>query len=87
MSQADYGDKWPLMLDVGTLRCEGPGAVSIMSGEGIIYSVNDTAKRWSRTNNLAWEDIDALWASDPSAEGRKMKLEPLIADGLALCDG
>lgn len=86
VSQADYGDAWPLTLDGGMLRCEGPGAVSFTSSEGIVYSINGTAKAWSRTNNLAWKDIDTIWADDPSAGGRKMNVGPLVAGGLALCD-
>jgi hypothetical protein len=84
VSSADLGDAWPLTVPGGTLRCEGPGAVSFMSDEGIVYAVNGTATAWSRRNNLAWSDIGSIHADDPAA-GRKMKLGPLIAAGVRLC--
>ncbi len=85
ISQADLGDAWPLTVPGGMLRCEGPGAVSFMSDEGIVYAVNGTAVAWSRANNLAWSDIDLISALDPNVAGRKINRGPLINDGLALC--
>ena len=81
VSSAELGDAWPLTVPGGTLRCEGPGAVSFISDEGIVYAVNGTATAWSRTNNLAWSEIDSLRADDPAA-GQKLKLGPLIAAGV-----
>jgi hypothetical protein len=85
VSSADLGDAWPLTVSGGTLRCEGPGAVSFMTDEGIVYAVNGTATEWSRTNNLAWSEIGEIQAEDP-ATGGKMKLARLIAAGLRLCN-
>src|SRR4051812_3265314 len=84
VSSADLGDAWPLTVPGGTLRCEGPGAVSFMTDEGIVYAVNGTATAWSRTNNLAWSEVGSIQADDP-AGGQKMKLGPLIAAGVRLC--
>jgi hypothetical protein len=84
VSSADLGDAWPLTVPGGTLRCEGPGAVSFTSDEGIVYAVNGTATAWSRTNNLAWSDVGSIQADDP-AGARRMKLGPLIAAGVQLC--
>ena len=67
------------------MRCEGPGAVSFVSDEGIVYAVNGTATAWSRTNNLAWSEVDSIQADDPAARRQKMKLGPLIAAGVRLC--
>jgi len=85
VSSADLGDAWPLTVPGGTLRCEGPGAVSFMTDEGIVYAVNGTATAWSRTNNLAWSEIGSIQADDP-AGAQKMKLAPLIAAGVRLCN-
>ena len=85
VSSADLGRAWPLAVSGGTLRCEGPGAVSFMTDEGIVYAVNVTATEWSRTNNLSWSEVGEIQAEDP-ATGGKMKLAPLIALGLRLCD-
>jgi hypothetical protein len=86
VSQADFGEAWPLTVPGGMLRCEGPGAVSFETDEGIVHAVNRTAKEWSRTNNLAWKDIEAIRAPVPSAAGRMLALAPLIDDGLILCN-
>ena len=85
VSSVELGAAWPLTVPGGTLRCEGPGAVSFMTDEGIVYAVNGTATAWSRKNNLAWNDVDSIRADDTAAADRKMKLGPLIAAGLRLC--
>ena len=85
VSSADLGDAWPLTVPGGTLSCEGPGAVSFETDEGIVYAVNPAGASWSRTNNLAWEDIEAIQGDDPAAAGTRLALGPLIAAGLRLC--
>jgi uncharacterized protein DUF2511 len=84
ISSSELGKAWPLTVPGGTLRCEGPGAVSFEADEGIVYAVNGVGVDWSRTNNLAWNDIASLRAEDVTAGG-KMTLEPLIGAGLRLC--
>ena len=84
ISSSELGKAWPLTVPGGTLRCEGPGAVSFVADEGIVYAVNGTGVEWSRTNNLAWNDIVSLRAEDVSGGG-KMALKPLIDAGLRLC--
>ena len=86
VSGGDLGEDWPLTVPGGTLRCEGPGAVSFQADEGIIYAVNATGKAWSRTNNLAWRDVELIQAPDPSAPGKFRSADALIARGVALCD-
>ena len=85
ISQSELGDAWPLTVPGGTLFCVGPGAVSFMTDEGIIYAVNATAVRWSTTNNLSWSDVAEIRAPDPASSGRMLALGPLVAKGLALC--
>ena len=85
VSGGDLGDEWPLTVPGGTLRCEGPGAVSFQADEGIIYAVNATGKAWSRTNNLAWRDVELIQAPDPNSSGQSRSLSTLIARGVALC--
>jgi hypothetical protein len=85
VSSADLGEAWPLAVSGGTLRCEGRGAVSFETDEGIVYAVNPTATAWSRSNNLGWSDVGLIQADDPATAGRKMYLGRLIATGLRLC--
>ena len=85
VSSAALGGAWPLTVPGGTLSCQGPGAVSFETDEGIVYAVNPAGVSWSERNNLAWSDVAEIQADDPGAAGRKMKLAPLIAAGLRLC--
>lgn len=80
ITRADFGADWPLTVDEGVLTCEGAGAV-YFTGEGTRYAVNGLA----RTQKDA-PDIDPIWADDPSVEGLKKDIGPLIDRGLELCD-
>jgi hypothetical protein len=84
VSRSDYGSRWPLTVDSGTLRCDQPGSVTFSSG-GTTYWVNGTAGGVATDNG--WQDIQSIWADDPSAgmDGIKIGIGPLIDDGLALC--
>jgi hypothetical protein len=84
VSSDDLGDAWPLTVSNGTLACQGKGAVSFTTDEGIVYAVNANGVAWSQTNNLGWNDIDTIQGDDVIAGG-KMKLGPLTAVGLRLC--
>lgn len=85
VSRADYGSgAWPLTVESGTLRCEEPGAVTFTSDEdGTTYWVNGTAGNTAEAQG--WKTIRPIWADDPTAEGLKISIGPLIGDGLALC--
>jgi hypothetical protein len=82
VSRADYGGKWPLKVESGTLRCDDPGAVTFTSN-GTTYWVNGTAGGMADTHG--WKDIRPIWADDPDVTGLKISIGPLIDDGLALC--
>jgi hypothetical protein len=85
ISSDELGDAWPLTVSNGTLGCQGAGAVSFTTDEGIVYAVNAPGAAWSRTNNLGWNDIDTIQGDDVVAGG-KMKLGPLTAAGVRLCE-
>ena len=85
ISQSELEDAWPLTVPGGMLRCEGPGAVSFTTDEGITYAVNATAVRWSTANNLSWSDVRDIRAPDPNGSSRMLALGPLVAKGRALC--
>jgi hypothetical protein len=83
VSRADYGSAWPLTVESGTLRCEEAGAVTFTSDDGATYWVNGTAGNEAEARG--WKNIRPIWADDPTAEGLKISIGPLIDDGLALC--
>ncbi|MFC4048343.1 DUF2511 domain-containing protein [Actinomadura syzygii] len=82
VSRADYGDRWPLTVPAGTLRCDGAdgvGAVTI-TVDGATYAVNGTAKSDGR-----YRDLTEIWAADPQVPGLRVPADALTEDGLRLC--
>ena len=79
ISRADLGDKWPLMIDSGTLECRN-GAEVVLSSGGTLYALNGTAK-----SRKLYADVTSVWADDPSMAGLKVSIGPLIDEGLSLC--
>lgn len=80
VSASDFGDEWPLTVDSGTLRCEPPSAVVFETDDGREYAVNGMAA----TNG--YDEIEPIWAEDPSGNAPRMNIGPLIDRGLELCD-
>lgn len=82
VSQAEFGDRWPLTVDSGTLRYEPGHAVVFRGPDGADYGVNGPAMDGKR------RDIAAIWADNPDAATAayipKVDLAPLIEAGLAL---
>ncbi len=71
-----------LSVESGTLACEA-GAVTFES-DGVTYAVNGLAI--GRAEENGWTDIDAIWVDDPSIEGLKINIGPLLDRGLELCE-
>lgn len=79
VSRADLGDAWPLTVESAVVECL-PGRVLVVRAEGVTYALNGTAK--DRGN---YADIDPIWRDNPSIEGLKISLQPLLDRGLASC--
>ncbi len=77
----DLGDKWPLTVPRGFLRCEHPNAVSFELMDGTVYRVNGAAAQYPK--------ITPIWAKDPDADPDgpdvRKNIGPLIDMGLELC--
>jgi hypothetical protein len=80
VTKADYGEKWPFTVDSGLLRCIGPRQEIIFVANGETYALNGTAK-----SNPKYADIRPIWRDDPSIQGVKISVQPLIFAGLDLC--
>jgi hypothetical protein len=82
VSRAEFGDRWPLTVDSGTLRYEPGHAVVFRAPDGTDYAVNGSA------HGGRYRDIGAIWAdnTDPATADYipKVDLAPLIDAGLAL---
>jgi hypothetical protein len=94
VASVDFGDDWPLTVSGGFLSCRRViqdsdlGAVvfgpSDPPYEDDAFAVNGTAK--SRADDYGWrEDLETIWADNPSIPGAKKNIGPLIDLGLSLC--
>jgi hypothetical protein len=79
VSQAMFGDKWPLIVDEGLLSCHGAGEVTFYH-KGKTYAVNGLAKSAGKL------DIRPIWKDSEEKYVPKKDLGPLINAGLKLCD-
>jgi hypothetical protein len=68
VSRFEYGDAWPLTVESGVLRCEGR-AVVFRAPDGTDYAVNGVAM-----GDPAFEDIESIWADDPSGIAPKLDM-------------
>ena len=75
---------WPFTVDAATLMCtkSASGERVTVVADREMYALNGTAK----SANL-WPPFDPIWRDDPNAPGLKINIDPMIARGLALCDG
>ena len=83
VSQAQYGDDWPLTVAEGTLRCEHGYAVTFEAPDGTKYAVNGMATTWA--SQYGYKDIDPIWADAPDGFAPMKSIGVLISDGLELC--
>lgn len=75
-----FGDKWPLTVDKGTLHCEPPTRIVFTTPDGQKYGVNGSA---------ANDYISILEITkDTENMGVKFKMSPniLIDEGMKLCE-
>ncbi len=82
MSGADWGNRWPLTVDYGTVSCEQGSWVIFRAPDGMQYAVNGSAMM-----GTTLPSIRKIWAVNPSIEGSRIDISPIIDTGLAICDG
>lgn len=78
VSKAEFGQRWPLTVEKGELRCN-KGAVTIVV-DGKPYALNAKAQ-----NRHLGGALGPLWAPNPKLEGARMSTGELIGHGLKLC--
>ncbi len=83
VSKAEYGDRWPLTVSEGRLRCESTAWV-LFEADGVTYAVNGTAR--GHAKRKGWSDANDIWRDSPSGYG-KVVMTRLIERGLQLCEG
>lgn len=75
-----FGDKWPLTVDKGTLHCEPPTRIVFTAPDGQKYGVNGSASNDYVTIIEITKDTESM--------GQKFKMDPsiLIDEGMKLCE-
>ena len=74
-----FGDKWPLTVDKGTLHCEPPTRIFFTTAEGHKYGVNGTAAI------DAPSILQIVKDKDVGGVNIKMDATLLIEEGMKLC--
>ena len=86
ITEADYGDEWPLTVPEATLICEAPSAVILKVGSNY-YGVNGTGRTYvEREYPQNGRDLERIWRLDPGGIGPRVSISPLIDNGLELCE-
>jgi len=87
LSKSDIGDKWPLTVESGVVRCTRlTGGVQVVTFEtdGKTYAVNGTAK--ARIAQFGWIAIEEIQNRELNDLGLlKYPVTPILDAGLALC--
>lgn len=79
MSHDQYGDRWPLTVDSGEVRCVN-GTHIIFVTDRWTFGVNGIARGSGK-----YTAIESIWRKDPNIEGARMDMTPIISKGLSLC--
>jgi hypothetical protein len=87
ISKEQFGDKWPLTVDAGTVVCVDGASVIFVADNRSKYAVNGTAKSKKRMQENGWLDIGEIWKKDPELPGASMDIRPILDAGVALCNG
>jgi hypothetical protein len=82
-----FGDEWPLTVPYAVVHCKNITAggmalniVTLDAPDGARYAVNGTAQA-----QTSYPEIDPIWAPNPTIDGAKVDISPVIDAGLKLC--
>lgn len=80
VSAAQYGERWPLTVEWGIVRCEPHGALLFRAPDGTEYI--DTMM-----DANGYPSISAIWKDTGNPASPKLSLDPIIEVGEKLCHG
>src|SRR5947209_14818060 len=78
VSRAEYGDRWPFMVETGYVDCVPPSCAVFRTGT-TTYGLNGLAM------SHGFQDVRPIWRDDPSAPGLKVNIGPMIDLALGRC--
>jgi hypothetical protein len=81
LTKAEFGEKWPLSVDEGVVRCLAMSVV-VFEANGKTYAVNGTAKGLAKERGFL--SIDSIWLEDPKFT--EMAKEIAASQGRPLVD-
>lgn len=88
ISAAEFGNDWPLTVAGGRLGCMGSNGFGdiVFVVDGQRYAVNGLAAgRKDNSGQLLYRDIVPIWRDDPTFEGLKINIGPILDRGQVLC--
>jgi hypothetical protein len=80
VSAAQFGDKWPLTVNKGTLHCEPPTRIVFTAPDGQKYGVNGSA------SNDYISILEITKETENMGVNFKMDASILIEEGMKLCE-
>lgn len=78
VTHAAMGDDWPLIVEEGTIICDG-ASILLRTNRGL-FAVNGTAR-----GQRKWHDIREITKPDPHNAGLLMDVQPIVDRGLIVC--
>lgn len=87
LRRSEFGSKWPLSVDEGTVVCiQDAGRVVIFfESDGTRYAVNGTSKGPTTMARFRLQRINDIWLDNPELPGTKISIGPVLDAGLRLC--
>ncbi len=82
ISKTDFGDKWPLTVDEGEVKCVD-NLFIVFEADGKTYAVNGAAK--DAMGQRRYIDIIEIWKRDPQYPDIGMDIGPVLDTGVELC--
>lgn len=81
VTRAQFGAKWPLSIESGTLHCKGGKAAPAVTlyADGITYALNLNAQ------SSGYAQPGPIWVDDKDNAGAKLAMGPLVEEGMKLC--
>lgn len=79
VDRASFGTAWPLTVDSADIGCQVGHDVYVQVGS-IRYALDGVTKQ-----DGGYEDVNAVWADDPTTPGLKMDISSLRNQARSLC--
>jgi hypothetical protein len=84
ISKAQFGDKWPLTINKGVVKCTKNNAV-VFEAEGKTYAVNGAAQ--GLAYEMGYHSLSAIRIPDLAIGGKaKKSISPVLDSGVKLCN-